>query len=253
MKRAVFVFVLTLGVVASLGGRALAAVQISKNFNMPVSLNIQATATRCDNTGSEIEISGTMALGSVGVKMRLQNNTKGTHTAGPYTDEGTLTLTTSDPITIPKQPVRGGVGGNPKIWFQATNESGNAIGDVYYLGRCVQGARLNNLRVLLSVPGFARALFSALECSNRGTQISIDGSSESGGIGGKLMFTNNDKGTHQNGPYDGVVGFDLSNPIHAPKQGNLGGAGGNPRVYGNFVLNGSDLSSPIYLGRCNKL
>jgi hypothetical protein len=253
MKRGVFVFVLTLGVVASLGGRALAAVQITRNFTMPVQLKLQATATNCTNTGSEIEISGTLALGSVGVKMRLQNNTKGTHTSGPYSDEGTLTLTPSAPINIPKQPVKGGVGGNPKIWFQATDPQGNALTPVVYLGRCVQGAKLNNLSAALSVPGFAQALFSALECSNKKTDIKIDGSSESGGIGGKLMFTNNDKGTHENGPYDGVVGFNLSNGIRAPKQGNLGGAGGNPLVYGNFVLNGNDLTSPILLGRCNKL
>jgi hypothetical protein len=39
-------------------------------------------------------------------------------------------------ITLPKQPVLGGVGGNPIICIQFLKGNGDPIGDVIQLGRC---------------------------------------------------------------------------------------------------------------------
>jgi len=41
-------------------------------------------------------------------------------------------------ITIPKQPVLGGVAGNPFIWVQLEDGNGRALTDEVYLGRCEQ-------------------------------------------------------------------------------------------------------------------
>jgi hypothetical protein len=40
--------------------------------------------------------------------------------------------------TFPKQPVRGGVGGNPWIFAGFTDGDGNDLGDATLLGRCEQ-------------------------------------------------------------------------------------------------------------------
>jgi len=41
-------------------------------------------------------------------------------------------------LTLPKQPVRGGVGGNPIICIQFLKGNGDAIGEPITLGRCNQ-------------------------------------------------------------------------------------------------------------------
>ena len=41
-------------------------------------------------------------------------------------------------IQFPKQPPLGGVGGNPRIYFQLLDGSGSPLSGAYYLGKCVQ-------------------------------------------------------------------------------------------------------------------
>ena len=41
-------------------------------------------------------------------------------------------------VSFPKQPVLGGVGGNPWIWFAFLTTQGAQIGNEYLLGRCEQ-------------------------------------------------------------------------------------------------------------------
>lgn len=232
--------------------QAGATTGFSHGYNRPVTLTLNAKATGCDNRGSTVEISGALALAEVGVKMTLKNNVIGTHTWETIAD-ASLTIDPVGTLIIPKQPVRGGVGGNPRIWVRFLDDTGSPLTGYYYIGRCVQGTTLKTLQISLSVPAVARAFFSALECSNRRTNITIDSSSETSGVNAQVVFTNNAKWTHEVGPYDAVAGATLASPIVAPKQGALGGAGGNPLVFGNFVLKGANLTDPIKLGRCNKL
>ncbi|HXJ61467.1 MAG TPA: hypothetical protein VNU68_32905, partial [Verrucomicrobiae bacterium] len=65
-----------------------------------------------------------------------RNNVKGTHTAEDAR-EVSLILDGSS-ITLPKQPVNGGVGGNPLISLQFLDDQGQPIGEPVLLGRCVQ-------------------------------------------------------------------------------------------------------------------
>ena len=62
-------------------------------------------------------------------------------------------LNLGESITIPKQPVRGGVGRNPHIYIQFTDCRGGNLGDEIYLGRCVQGVTLDPA-VLLNALAF---------------------------------------------------------------------------------------------------
>lgn len=44
-------------------------------------------------------------------------------------------------LRFPKQPVLGGVGGNPWIWLQFLDDHGAAASDEIFLGRCVQDSQ----------------------------------------------------------------------------------------------------------------
>src|SRR2546430_1503351 len=101
------------------------AQQASTSFSEPVSIQASVAASDCDNApGTQITLSGSVALAQVGVQLTFQNNVKGTHT---YTDTSTVSVTvipSGQSIQIPKQPVLGGVGGNPYIYLQFVDANG---------------------------------------------------------------------------------------------------------------------------------
>src|SRR5436305_581543 len=106
---------------------------------IPVAIAADFSAYDCSNNpGPQITFSGGSVLGGYGVEMTFTNNMKGTHT---FTDGNTVDLTVmpaDEQIVIPKQPVLGGVGGNPWIFAGFTGADGKALGDPTLLGRCVQ-------------------------------------------------------------------------------------------------------------------
>jgi hypothetical protein len=64
----------------------------------------------------------------------FRNNVRGTHTAEATTTVSLIANGTT--IQIPKQPVRGGAGGNPIISVRFLDGQGNPIGDAVTLGKC---------------------------------------------------------------------------------------------------------------------
>lgn len=233
--------------------------QFGGDFSMPVTVNAQLTATGCtNNPGPFVTLSGAMTLGGFGVEMIFRNNEKGTH---EYTDEAFVDVTVipaGESLTIPKQPVLGGTGGNPFIWVQFTNAQGAAISNEIYVGRCVQGVTTPvDATVGLDVAAMARAF--AEGCSNNpGPWITLDGSASMGGIGARVIFRNNDNPV--GGPHEAdrdAVNFTLlesGNVIAFPKQPVLGGVGGNPWIWAQLEDGAdTDLSDEILLGRCVQL
>jgi len=92
-----------------------------------------------NNPGPFINVSGSMSV-SPGVKARLifrnQRADGAPHEAIAMAD---VTLFTSGfTFSFPKQPVQGGVGGNPWISVRFANDAGVPIGPETLLGRCVQ-------------------------------------------------------------------------------------------------------------------
>src|ERR1041385_1784465 len=92
---------------------ARADVPLSVPFGLPLTVNSSVDETNCNNSpGPQISFGGAIAMGGVKAKLTFSNNTKGTHTTNVIT-EYTVSLVTAGSVTIPKQPVNGGVGGNP--------------------------------------------------------------------------------------------------------------------------------------------
>src|SRR2546427_8303637 len=106
---------------------------------LPVSVNAALTVTDCSNNpGPNITLDGVAALGGFGVGMTFSNNLKSTH---DYTIDKQVDIAlqpAGQTLTIPKQPVLGGVGGNPLILAQFLDGGGTPTSDATFLGRCVQ-------------------------------------------------------------------------------------------------------------------
>jgi hypothetical protein len=156
------------------------------------------------------------------------------------------------PITIPKQPVLGGVGGNPYIWIQFYNSQNQPLTDEIFLGRCVQGLTLNN-DFLNDVVG--STTISSDGCSNHpGPVITFGGNLTLSGLKARFIFRNNVKGTHTAEAFSDVDIIINGTPLTIPKQPVQGGAGGNPLILLQFQqTDGTDIGAPIMLGRCNQI
>src|SRR5881409_3644921 len=158
----------------SLAGVAQGTVQVSSSMQMPVHLTTDATASGCDNSpGPTITLQGAIALGGLGVVLVFQNNLKGTHTAEFQTTAKVEVIPAGETVQIPKQPVLGGVGGNPFIWLQFMDGHNSALTSEIYLGRCVQG--FFQASADFSIPSIASATVSSGSCDNTSSTITLSG------------------------------------------------------------------------------
>src|SRR5687767_9452567 len=84
---------------------------LSANLSLPTQVNLMINETGCENSpGPWVTVEGVIAFGDVCTKVIFKNNAKGTHTA-EVVRETEVVLSLGEPITLPKQPSRGGVGG----------------------------------------------------------------------------------------------------------------------------------------------
>jgi len=245
-----------LGVMAALNlgvGSLLADQNISLNFNMPMHVTANVNETGCDNSpGPQITIEGDIAMGGLQVELILENNLKGTHKTVVTSDTKTVLIPLGDKIVIPKQPVLGGVGGNPYIWLQLYDGNGNNLTDPIFLGRCVQGLSIG--KDILN-PSLLASLITASDCSNNpGPYITFDSGLTLTGLHARFIFTNNPKGTHTALATTSVTLLPDGTFIRIPKQPVLGGSGGNPIIWIRFLQgDGTPIDDPICLGRCVQL
>jgi len=227
---------------------------VTRSVDVPSTVSADITASECENSpGPYITLNGELTLGGFGARLIFRNNKKGTH---EYTDEfitDILVLNAGESIVLPKQPVLGGVGGNPHILVQLVDGDDQPLGDEVYLGRCVQG--LDSVDSLFGAPGLADAFLTELSCSNNpGPFINVDGSLVMDGVKVRVIFRNNLQGTHETDVVKDLTVLEPGITFEFPKQPPLGGVGGNPLIWMQFVDgDGNDLSEEIFLGRCNQL
>src|SRR5947207_2792029 len=113
--------------------------QVTQSYAMPVHATASATTSSCDNSpGPYVTLNGALAVGGLGTRLTFTNNQKGTHSYSVQAQNDVTVIPAGPAIQIPKQPVLGGVGGNPWIYLQFLTGGGAAIGPEYLVGRCVQ-------------------------------------------------------------------------------------------------------------------
>jgi hypothetical protein len=219
------------------------------------SLDLRPTTVKCSNTGPDIELEGVLSIRGIKTEVILRNNLKGTHETSAQVDATVEVLADGHEIVIPKQPSRGGVGGNPHIWLQFESDKGKPLGQPKYLGRCVQGLKAAHLD--FEMLSRLDADIVTGDCSNSpGPYITLSGAFGLAGINAKLIFTNNAKWTH-------VAAEDVCVDLLVLKPGEklvfhkspaMGGAGGNPHVFLRFFDHkGGALCDEISLGRCKQM
>jgi len=117
--------------------QGLATTNVS--FPLASSATVDVTTGGCENNpGPFITLSGEIKLGGINARLIFKNNVKGTHTHEEPIVVDVVVLPADESITFAKQPPLGGVGGNPRIYFQFTDASGNPLGAEIFVGRCVQ-------------------------------------------------------------------------------------------------------------------
>ena len=234
---------------------AHATTTVSATFETPVNVQTSISTSGCSNSpGPTITLQGALSLSGMGVKLLFENNVIGTHT---YTVESTASATVipqGQSIQIPKQPVLGGVGGNPYIWLQIMDSNNNPLTGTIFLGRCVQGLFTSSAD--FSISSTAIAQVSALDCSNTGSHITLSGQLALSGIKANLIFANSVDLVHENTQSTtvSVVLIPPGQTITFAKQPSLGGVGGNPWIFLQFTDGkGNVVSDSFLLGRCVQL
>src|SRR5262249_8942534 len=110
-------------------------------FTVTAQATITATVTLdvdvagCSNhPGPTITLTGAVALGGLRAKL-IVRDAAGTGVGSTTTDMNIVALGGGQTISVPKQPVRGGVGGNPWIYAQLASD-GKVVSDEILVGRC---------------------------------------------------------------------------------------------------------------------
>lgn len=227
--------------------------QVAVKYGMTMKVNAQVDSSDCQNAqGPNITLSGDISLGGLTTQIILENNLKGTKSTSVLWVADVSLINFGAPISIPKQPVRGGVGGNPHVYLQFVDGKGNNLNDEFYLGRCVQGLSVSPELVNQAA---AVATVATAGCSNKGGPvITLGGEITLSGLTARFVFRNNVKGTHTAEAVRDVAIILEGSKIVVPKSPHQGGAGGNP-IVGIQFLNGdlTPINDPVILGRCNKL
>lgn len=228
---------------------------ITRTFPQGAHLSLAPTASGCENNpGPYITLDGALTLSGVNARIILTNNRRFTHVTSADVTADIELIPLGQQIQIHKQPVLGGVGGNPYIYLQFS-DCRRTFGKPKLLGRCVQG--LNPVDLDFDIPTGALASVTSDGCTNSGgPDITLSGELRLGGLCGHLILTNNAKFTHATSA-DVVIDIVLipeGQSIVFAKQPPLDGAGGNPFIYVQFLDgSGSELGDPIFVGRCNQL
>ena len=130
---------------------------------------------------------------------------------------------------------------------------GEPISDEVLLGRCKGDLDTANIDLVLAAA--ATANITSGDCRNSpGPFITLEGELSVGGINTKLIFRNNERGTHTHDEFVevDVVLLPAGETIKFEKAPPRGGAGGNPLIYFVFLdADGEPLTGEIFLGRCS--
>lgn len=264
---------------------------VNQVVDVPVHVGLTTTVDCSNSPGPTITINGAITIGSVTTAVWFQNNTKGTHSTSPTVTTGDVgvvpsTQDGSDTLQIAKPPVpltgggwlggSVGAGGNPWISFDVTgqDDAGNSvskIGGAQLIGKCVQLGKGNVTTQTtkdFTIPVQVRVVAQSFVCSKDASTLTVTSNPSFSGLTGEILFDNNKNYKVHEAAVSGSAGFDLVDSYSASKGWGVGGAGGNPLTYvqfmgpgetvatntdGTYDISGWTTYPAVNVGRCNQL
>lgn len=123
----------------ALGACAAGSFPVSASVTIDTTVQLEVSVNGCtNNPGPTITVAGTVRFAGLRARLIVRDGAGGPIVGEATTDASVVVLAAGETLAIPKQPVRGGVGGNPWIWLQLTDGDGNSLTDEILVGRCVQ-------------------------------------------------------------------------------------------------------------------
>jgi len=121
-----------------LGACGASGFPASANVTLETMVTLTVDMAGCANhPGASVTVEG--AVEFAGLSARISVRTADGTTAGEVvTTAEVVAVAAGETHTIPKQPSRGGVGGNPWIYAQIVDATGKPLTDELFIGRCVQ-------------------------------------------------------------------------------------------------------------------
>jgi hypothetical protein len=121
----------------ALGACGAAAVPVSAQATIDAHVDLSVTAAGCSNhPGPTITVTGAVTFSGLQARFTVRDGAGGTVAGQTTAHFDVEALADGKTVSIPKQPVRGGVGGNPWIWAQLRDGDQGAVSDEIFIGRC---------------------------------------------------------------------------------------------------------------------
>jgi len=235
-------------IVATGSGRAAG----SASFN--ASLSLKASATGCDNRGSEITIDGDLVISGFGAKLTASNNVKLTHSDTEEVSALVTLYNGQDPLKFQKGG-KYGVTGNPEMYLEVYDNADHIIGSRIFLGRC--NRPLAATKIDFKTMGDIDFGVATGQCSGAGgPQVVITGAVTLREIKAKLILQNRNGNKSDDAFVEVAISLVPPGKFVTFNKGNsLGdGVGGNPLLFATLLnASGVPVSDDILLGRCNSL
>ncbi|MGH9870425.1 MAG: hypothetical protein ACREAA_20005 [Candidatus Polarisedimenticolia bacterium] len=236
-------------------GNALAADNVRKTFSLPADFTAVIGATGCSGSpGPQINLQGNLALTGLSAEV-IFSNPQGV--SGQQDIMVAQAVVPNDQqVGVPGQSIVGGIGDNPFIWLQLTDQNDKPLTSELFLGRCDQAQF--NVATGVQVPMSAIADISTAECeSTGGPAVTLEGQVDLMPIHGKLIFRSSDSATPRGRNDEVVVDLVLlptGQTYPFPQQAVVGGTGGNPLISIQLRQEGGEaIGSRSQLGRCGAL
>ncbi|MGH9870423.1 MAG: hypothetical protein ACREAA_19995 [Candidatus Polarisedimenticolia bacterium] len=251
--RRIVTFATMVAMVLVVTGSAMAADQVRKSFNLPADYTAVISATGCTGSpGPQITFQqGSLTLAGVTAEV-IFSNLQGEPGQQDIVVAQSV-VPNNQQVAIPGQSVVGGIGDNPFIWLQITDQNDKPLTSELFLGRCDQAQF--NVAAAVEVPMTSFADITTAECeSPSGPAVSLDGQTELMPIHGKLIFRSSDDTTPRGRNDEVAVDLVLlptGQTYPFPQQAAVAGTGGNPLISIQLREEGGDaIGSRSRLGRC---
>jgi hypothetical protein len=106
---------------------------------LTTTVTLAVTADGCENNpGPTITLEGVVRFVGLQARIIVRGAAGGPVAGDVNTRADIVALAAGETLSIPKQPVRGGVGGNPWIWARLMDAEGAALAEEILIGRCAQ-------------------------------------------------------------------------------------------------------------------